>query len=131
MSSETPESEAFGATGYLEPSVAGLESGVYESDAGEGHVWVRRDGNDEIVRARMAGYPPDFVFEPGDETGIELVDGAWHTLPSVAHSVRLSTRIEWWTTNRRTGHFKFLAARRFDADPARPTPGPEGGGGRP
>ncbi len=95
----------------LEPSVSGLESGTYESEADSGHVWVRRDSTGETVRARLAGYPPDFTFEPGDETGIEPVDGEWHTIPSVVHSVRLRSRTEWWTINRRTGDFRFLAAQ--------------------
>lgn len=130
MSDKTPESGATGSSGYTDPSVEGLESGVYESDAGEGHVWVRRDSNDDAVRARVTGYPPDFVFEPGDVTGIELVDGEWRTVPSVAHTVRLSTRIEWWTSNRRTGHFKFLAARRLGADPEHQAATSEGGRGQ-
>lgn len=130
MSDKTPGSEAAGSSGYQEPSVEGLESGVYESDAGEGYVWVRRDSTDEKVRAKMTGYPPDFDFEPGDETGIELVGGVWHTLPSVAHSVRLSTRIEWWAKNRRTGHLRFLAAHYFGSDPVHQASQPEDGGSR-
>lgn len=94
-----------------EPSVSGLESGTYESDAGPGHVWVKRDTSGETIRARFTGYPPDFAFEAGDETGIELVDGEWHTIPAVVHTVRLDSRIEWWTMNRRTGHFRLLTER--------------------
>ena len=88
-----------------------LESGTYESHADSEHVWVRRDANDEVVRARLAGYPTDFVFEPGDETGLEIVEGQWYTIPSVVHTVRLLTRAEWWTRNRRTGRLRLLAER--------------------
>ena len=91
--------------------VLDLESGTYESHADSEHVWVRRDANDEIVRARLAGYPKDFAFEPGDETGLEMVEGQWHTIPSVVHTVRLRTRVEWWSRNRRTGRLRLMAER--------------------
>ena len=99
-------------------SVRGLESGTYESDAGSGHVWVRRDSTGETVRARVQGYPAGFMFEPGDESGIELIEGVWHALPSVAHTVALRTRVEWWTRNRRTGQLRFLTERHLATDPA-------------
>ena len=115
MSNDTPDADAVTrASTYPEPSVAGLESGTYESSAGPEHAWVRRDSSGETVRARIAEYPSDFVFEPGDETGIELVDGVWHTLPSVVHMMRLKGRVEWWTRNRITGEFRFLAEKRFE-----------------
>ena len=88
-----------------------LESGTYESRADSEHVWVRREINNETVRARIEGYPSGFAFEPGDETGLEMVDGQWHTIPSVAHTVRLNTRIEWWIRNRRTGRLRLLVER--------------------
>ena len=81
------------------------------SEAGAESVWVRRDSNGETVRAIREGYPAGFVFEPGDETGIELVDGAWRTIPSIAYTVRLNTRVEWWTRNRSTGGLRFLVER--------------------
>ena len=111
MSSETPDDAGVDPSDREDPSVDGLESGTYESDAEPGHVWVRRDSSGETVRARFAGYPEGFAFEPGDETGIELVDGEWHTIPSVVHTVRLSSRIEWWTINRRTGVFRLLTEK--------------------
>ena len=98
-------------------SVPGLESGTYESDAGSEHVWVRRDRTGETVRARVEGFPADFAFESGDETGIELVDGVWQALPSIAHTVTLRTRVEWWTANRRTGQLRFLTERDLVTDP--------------
>ena len=94
------------------------ESGTYESNAGAEHVWVRSDRTGEIVKAKHAGYPADFAFEPGDETGLELVEGVWQTIPSVVHTVQLASRTEWWTTNRRTGLFRRLASQSRQ-DPAR------------
>ncbi len=99
-----------------EPSVVGLEAGMYESDADAGHVWVRRDNAGDTVRARYEGYPESFRFEYGDETGIEQVDGAWRTLPAVAHTVRLRSRIEYWTKNRITGRFRFLTEMSLSKD---------------
>ena len=95
------------------------ESGTYESDADTDHVWVRRDSTGKAVKARYAGYPALFTFEPGDETGLEQVDGAWQTIPSVAHTVQLASRIEWWTRNRRTGLFRLLVSKDLQ-DPAHP-----------
>ena len=114
MSRDAPDPAGGGLHGREEPSVAGLESGTYESDADPDHVWVKRDANGETVRARYTGYPADFVFEAGDATGIELVDGEWHTIPSVFETVRLNSRIEWWTMNRRTGYFRLLTERVLD-----------------
>lgn len=114
MSRDAPDPAGGGLPNREEPSVEGLESGTYEADADPDHVWVKRDANGETVRARYAGYPADFVFEPGDTTGIELVDGEWHTIPSVFQTVRLSSRIEWWTINRRTGYFRLLTERVLD-----------------
>ena len=91
-------------------AVAKWESGTYESDADTAHVWVRRDLTGETVKAKYEGYPEQFAFEPGDETGLEQVDGVWQTIPSVADTVRLASRIEWWTMNRRTGLFRPLAS---------------------
>ena len=88
-----------------------VEMAAYVSEANEGSVWVRRDSNGEPVRAKRAGYPADFVFEPGDETGIELVDGVWRTIPEVAYTARLDSRIEWWIRNRNTGRLRFLVER--------------------
>ena len=97
------------------------ESGTYESDADTDHVWVRRDSTGKTVKARYAGYPALFAFEPGDETGLEQVGGVWQTIPSVAHTVRLAGRIEWWTVNRRTGLFRLLTSKELqDAAPQRP-----------
>ena len=104
----------------------GLESGTYESDSGPEHVWVRRDSTGETVRARVEGYPSGHAFELDDETGIELVDGEWRTLPSVVNIVRLRTRIEWWTRNRSTGRLRLLAARELGEDRSA-EPGPNGG----
>ena len=118
MNDKTPYVTADGPSGDSRLSVLGLESGSYESDAGPEHVWVRRASTGETVRARVEGYPADFAFEAGDETGIELVDGVWHALPSVVHTVALRTRIEWWTRNRRTGQLRFLTERHLAPDPA-------------
>ena len=103
-----------GPSSSSEPLDLGLESGLYESPADSGQAWVRRDSTGEAVRATITAYPPDFVFEPGDETGIELVDGVWHAIPSVVQTVRLKTRTEWWTRNRRTGDYRLLAERHLD-----------------
>ena len=86
--------------------------GVYESAADEEHVWVRVDDTDEVVRARLARHAPDYEFEPGDELGLEVVDGAWHTIPNVSHVIRHRDRVEFFTTNRRTGDFRLLAENR-------------------
>ena len=123
MSDEMPDAAGVELPGRPEPPAPGLESGTYESDAGSEHVWVRRVGTGETVRARVEGYPSDFAFEPGDETGIELVDGVWHALPSISRTVMLRTRVEWWITNSRTGQLRFLTARDLATDPA-------GGGNR-
>ena len=112
MSDKMPD-----AAGDELPPVPGLESGTFESDAGSGHVWVRRVRTGETVRARVVGYPSDFAFEPGDETGVELVDGVWHALPCITRTVRLRTRVEWWITNSRTGQLRFLTARDVETDP--------------
>ena len=114
MSQEAPGPAGGGLSGREEPPLSGLESGTYQADADPDHVWVKRDANGETVRARYMGYPVDFVFEAGDATGIELVDGVWHTIPSVFHTVRLDSRIEWWTMNHRTGFFRLLAERTLD-----------------
>ena len=118
MNDKNQHVTAVGPSGDSMTSIAGLESGTYESDAGSGHVWVRRDSTGETVRARVEGYPADFAFESGDESGIELVEGVWHALPSVAHTVALRTRIEWWTRNRRTGQLRFLTERHLAPDAA-------------
>lgn len=94
------------------PTVAGLESGIYLSDAGEGQVWVQLDSIGEAVRAVYTGYPPGFVFESGDETSLEFTEGAWHTIPTVAYTVQLASRTEWWTKNRYTGQLRFLTEMR-------------------
>ncbi len=120
MINMTPDGAGARSPEGLEPSVAGLESGTYESAADPEHAWMRRDSTGETVRARITAYPRDFVFESGDETGIELVDGQWHALPSVVHTVRLKSRIEWWTRNRSTGDFRFLAEKRLDTGRPRP-----------
>ena len=117
MNDKNQHVTAVGPSGDSMTSIAGLESGTYESDAGSGHVWVRRDSTGETVRARVEGYPAEFAFESGDETGIELVEGVWHALPSVAHTVALRTRIEWWTQNRRTGQLRFLTERHLATGP--------------
>ena len=123
MNDKKPDAEGDELPGRPEPPAPGLESGTYESDAGSEHVWVRRVRTGETVRARVEGYPPDFRFEHGDETGIEMVDGVWHALPSIVRTVTLRTRVEWWITNSRTGQLRFLTARDLDTDPA-------GGGNR-
>ena len=118
MTDENLEGLGGGPSSPSEPYVPGLESGLYESDAGPDHAWLRLDSTGETVRARITAYPPDFAFEPGDETGIELVDGVWHALPSVVRTVRLETRIEWWTWNHRNGEYRLLAERRLDGSRA-------------
>ena len=123
MNDKKPDVAGDELRGHSESPAFGLETGTYESDAGSEHAWVHRDRTGETVRARVEGYPGDFAFESGDETGIELVDGVWHALPSIAHTVVLRTRIEWWITNNRTGQLRFLTARNLDTDPA--------GGGNP
>jgi hypothetical protein len=114
MSQEAPGPAGGGLSDREEPSASGRDSGTYEADADPDHVWVKRDANGETIRARFRGYPVDFAFEAGDATGIELVDGEWHTIPSVFHTVRLGSRIEWWTMNRRTGFFRLLSERTLD-----------------
>lgn len=111
MSNEGQHAATGGSRARSGSPAPGLESGTCESEADSGHVWVRRDITDEIVQARIEGYPTDFTFHPGDETGLEFVGGEWLTIPSVVHTVRLSTRIEWWTRNRRTGRLRLLAER--------------------
>ena len=118
MNNKNRDAAGHGLPGRSESPAPSLESGTYESDAGSEHVWVRRASTGGTVRARVEGYPPDFAFEPGDETGIELVDGVWHTLPSIVRTVRLRTRIEWWTRNHRTGQLRFLTERNLNTDPA-------------
>ena len=87
--------------------------GVYESTADdEEHVRVRVDSTGEVVGARLAGFAPDHRFEPGDELALEVVDGAWQTMPHVSHMVRHPDRIEFWTINRNTGDFRLLAKTR-------------------
>lgn len=109
MAQEQATSESTStAASQAAPTVAGLESGIYLSDADEGQVWVRLDSIGEAVRAVRAGYPSGFVFEPGDETSVEFTDGAWHTIPTVAYTVQLASRTEWWTKNRYTGQLRFL-----------------------
>lgn len=93
---------------------ARLETGLYEFADGPDHAWVRLDSTGETVRADITAYPQDFAFEPGDETGVELLDGVWLALPSVVRTVRLNTRIEWWTRNLRTGGLRLLAERILD-----------------
>lgn len=115
----TGESESAAAAG-APPTAAGLESGMYLSDADQGQVWVQLDSTGEAIRAVRDGYPPDFVFEPGDETSVEFTDRAWHTVPAVAYSVRLAGRTEWWTRNRQTGRLRFLAEKRHSASSSPP-----------
>ena len=100
-----------------EPPVGGVELGTYESDAGAGYVRVERDRTGGTVKARYEGYPEGFEFQAGDETGIELVDGEWRTVPSVVHVIQLMRRVEWWTRNRWTGEFRFLTEMRYDTSP--------------
>ena len=114
MTDETSGISASGARAASDPSDSGLESGVYESDADHGDVWVRRESTGEVVRAKLSGYPPGFALEPGDQTALELVDGVWHTVPSIAETVTLNTRVEWWTSNLRTGRPRFLAEKRLN-----------------
>ena len=118
MNNEKRSAAGDGLVGRSDSPASKLESGTYESDADSEHVWVRRVSVGEIVRARVESYPPDFAFEPGDETGIELVDGVWHALPSIVRTVRLRTRVEWWTRNHRTGQLRFLTERDLHTDPA-------------
>ena len=113
MTDETSGISAPGAWAGAEPPDSGLETGMYTSDADDGHVWVRRGSAGEVVRARLSGYPPGFELEPGDRTALELVDGLWHTIPSITETVRLNTRVEWWTQNLRTGRPRFLAEKRL------------------
>ena len=113
MTDETSGNSASGTSAAAEPPDSGLESGMYESDAGDGHVWVRRESTGEIVRAKLSGYPPGFALEPGDQTALELVDREWHTVPSIAETVILNTRVEWWTRNLRTGRPRFLTEKRL------------------
>ncbi|WP_419946123.1 hypothetical protein [Candidatus Poriferisodalis sp.] len=94
-----------------EPTVAGLEFGVFSSTVESGRARVRLDGSGEAVEAVYSGFPEDFVPEPGDETAVEHIDGQWHTLPAVTHHQRRPSRLEWWTTNRHTGLFKLLLRR--------------------
>ena len=118
MNDKKPDAAGDELPGPAEPPAPGLESGTYESGAGSEHVRVRRVRTGETVLARVEGYPEGFAFEHGDETGIELVDGVWHALPSIVRTVRLRTRVEWWITNSRTGQLRFLTARNLDTDPA-------------
>ena len=94
--------------------------GTYKSDAGAGAVWVESDRTGGTVRARYQGYPEGFQFQPGDETGIELANGEWRTVPSVVHTIRLQRRVEWWTRNRWSGEFRFLTQMRIDTRPLPP-----------
>ena len=105
---DEPESAAAGALGGSEQIV---DMGVCESDAGDGYVWVIRDGTGQAVRAKWSGYADDYAFERGEETGLEIVGGEWCTIPVAAHTLRLEDRVEWWAKNRRTGAFRMFARR--------------------
>ena len=123
MSDHLPQTPDFDPAHVYEPPEDGVELGTYKSDAGARAVWVERDRTGGTVRARYQGYPEGFQFQPGDETGIELVNGEWQTVPSVVHTIRLRRRVEWWTRNRWSGEFRFLTQMRIDT---RPLPhGPE------
>ena len=95
-------------------NAAAVELGSYESDAGEGHVWVRLDSTGETVRAELSGFLPEYRLEPGDEIGAAFVDGAWRTIPNVRYTIRHHDRIEFWTRNRRTGGFRQLATSSYE-----------------
>ena len=113
MSDQHQQAADSGPTRVYQPPDAGVELGTYESDAGAGYVRVERHRTGGTVEARYEGYPEGFEFRPGDETGIEPVDGEWRTVPSVVHTIRLRRRIEWWTRNRWTGEFRLLTEMRL------------------
>ena len=117
MSDQFQQAADPGPARVYEPPVGGVELGTYLSDAGTGYVRVERDRTGEPVKARYEGYPEGFEFQPGDETGLELVDGEWRTVPSVVDTIRLRRRLEWWTRNRWTGDFRFLTEVRLDTGP--------------
>jgi len=82
--------------------------GVYESTEGDGQVMVRLDDTGEIVKARLAGFSPEYRFEPGDELAVEVVDGEWQTLPNVRHTIAYRDRVDFWSRNRWTRRFRLL-----------------------
>ncbi len=83
--------------------------GIYVSSAGRGNVQVRIDSTNEIVEARLTGFAQDYVLEPGDEIGVEYVEGGWQTIPNVKYVVHHESRIEFWTINRQSGALRLLA----------------------
>ena len=95
-------------------NAAAVELGTYESDAGEGHVWVRIDSTGETVRAALSGFLPEHRLERGDELGAVVVGGAWRTIPTAKYTIRHHDRIEFWTRNRRTGGFRQLATSSYE-----------------
>lgn len=124
MTERRPHAADSDSAEVYDPPVGGVELGTYEADAGSGYVWVERDRTGKNVQARYDGYPEEFEFRPGDETGIELVDGEWRTMPSVVTTIQLWHRVEWWTRNRRTGEFRFLAQMRLETPPPPQDPEP-------
>ena len=99
---------------FRTPDFPPVNAGVCLAPAGEGYVWVRLDESGRLVRAVLAGLPAGVSFEPGDELGVEAVDGAWQTLPDVRREITHPDRREFWTTNRNTGNLRMLAEIRYD-----------------
>ena len=88
--------------------------GVYESDGTEGYVNVRVDSTGELVEAKFSGFPPGYRLEVGDELCVEFVADEWRTLPEVRHTIEHSDRIEFWSANRTSGEFRFLAESYYE-----------------
>ena len=91
-----------------------VEFGVYESDADDGYVNVRIDRTGELMRAEFGGFLPEHRLEVGDELSIELVAGAWRTMPEVRHTIRHLDRIQFWSVNRITGGLRLLAESYYE-----------------
>ena len=85
--------------------------GVYESADDEGYVRVRLDSTDEVVRARLNGFPDDFQLEPGDELGVVADGDELATVAHVHRAVERGTRTEFWTINRHSGDLRLLSRR--------------------
>ena len=88
--------------------------GTYDSDAGEGEVWVRLDRSGELELARTAGFAPQFEFQFGDEIGVQVLDGVAQTIPTVKHTIVHEDRVEFWAVNRATGRFRLLASSSYE-----------------